>query len=273
MAGSTARDPVGRALDLLAWLAENGTDGPLGVREIARGMGTSPTTVHRLLQAFEERSLVRRDDQGSYYGGLELVRLGRLASRFSVQAAGRPVLEKLAADVDETSMLGLLDPRRGELMLVDCVQTSHPLRYVVELHTWRPLWAGAAGLGILAFLDDDERARLLREHVPQPITEQTLRTAEAVEEFCAQAREQGYVLTRGQRTPGAVGVAAPIRDADGRVVGDVCLTVPDNRFRESDEQRYATALTSAADDASAILAAAGYRLATATLDLGARARP
>ena len=56
MAASSGRDPVGRALDLLTWLAENGTDGPLGVREIARAMGSSPTTVHRLLQAFEERS-------------------------------------------------------------------------------------------------------------------------------------------------------------------------------------------------------------------------
>ena len=82
-------------------------------------------------------------------------------------------------------MLGLLAPRRGELMLVDGVQTSHPLRYVVELHTWRPLWAGAAGLGVLAFLEEGERARLLREHPPQRVTDQTLSTAGAVEEFCA----------------------------------------------------------------------------------------
>ncbi|MFC4943003.1 IclR family transcriptional regulator [Pseudonocardia sp. GCM10023141] len=272
MAANSARDPVGRALDLLTWLAEHGSNGPMGVREIARAMGTSPTTAHRLLQAFEERSLVRRDGNGAYYGGLELVRLGRLASRFSVHEAARPVLEKLSADVDETSMLGLYDPQRGELMLVDAVQTSHPLRYLVQLDSWRPLWAGAAGLGVLAFLPDPDRARVLREHPPARITPSTPSTPTAVEEFCTSARAKGYALTRGQRTEGAVGIAAPIRDADGHVVGDVCLTVPDNRFREADEERFATALTAAAEQTSTILMAAGYRLAAAGPDVGGRAR-
>jgi IclR family transcriptional regulator, acetate operon repressor len=272
MAGSTARDPVGRALDLLNWLAENGSGGPFGVREIARAMGTSPTTVHRLLQTFEERSLVRRDGSGNYYGGLELIRLGRLAAGFSVGATARPLLEQLAAEVDETSMLGIYDPRRGELMVIDCVQTSHPLRYVVQLNTWRPLYAGAAGLGVLAFLDPPERARLLQARALHPITESTLTTAEDVETFCARVRERGYALTRGQRTEGAVGIAAPIRDSDGQVLGDMCLTVPDNRFRAADERKYAKALVSAADRTSALSTAAGYRLATAGPDPAAGPR-
>jgi DNA-binding IclR family transcriptional regulator len=272
MAGSSARDPVGRALDLLTWLAENGTDGPLGVREIARAMGSSPTTVHRLLQAFEERSLVRRDPAGGYFGGLELVRLGRLAARFSVQMAVRPILEKLAAELDETSMLGLLEPQRGELMVVDYVQTSQPLRYNVEVDVWRPLWAGAAGLGVLAFLEGDERATVLREHPPYAITANTPATAAAVEEFCAGVRERGYAVSRGQRTDGAVALAAPVRDADEQVVGTTCLTLPDNRFQVADEGRLAAALTTAAADASGVLRAAGYRLATSTLDLASRAR-
>jgi IclR family transcriptional regulator, acetate operon repressor len=272
MAASSGRDPVGRALDLLTWLAEHGTDGPLGVREIARAMGSSPTTVHRLLQAFEERSLVRRDPAGGYYGGLELVRLGRLAARFSVQTAVRPILEKLAAELDETSMLGLLDPQRGELMVVDYVQTSQPLRYVVEVDTWRPLWAGAAGLGVLAFLDPEERAAVLREHPPHAITASTPATPEAVEEVCAEVRAQGYAVSRGQRTEGAVALSAPVRDADDRVVGTVCLTVPDNRFQVADEARLASVLTAAAAEASGVLGAAGYRLATSSLDLAARSR-
>jgi DNA-binding IclR family transcriptional regulator len=166
----------------------------------------------------------------------------------------------------------LLDPRRGELMVVDAVQTSQPLRYLVQLDTWRPLWAGAAGLGVLAFLSDADRARVLREHRPERITANTPTTPEAVEEFCRNARTKGYALSRGQRTEGAVGIAAPIRDADGQVVGDVCLTVPDNRFRESDEERFANALTAAAEQTSSILQAAGYRLATGSQDLTERAR-
>ena len=261
MAGSGTRDPVGRALDLLTWLAEHGAGGPLRVREIARAMGTSPSTVHRLLQTFEERSLVRRDGSGAYVGGLELVRLGRLASRFSVRAAVRPVLDRLASAVGETAMLALFDPGRGEVMFVDCVQTTHPLRYVVELNTWHSLHVGAAGLTVLAFLEPAERAKWLELSDLKRITSHTLTAVADIEKFCARTRERGYALSHGHRTEGAVGMAAPIRDADGQVVGDVCLTIPDSRFREVDERRYATALTAAAAETSGLLAAAGYRLA------------
>jgi IclR family transcriptional regulator, acetate operon repressor len=267
MAGNGTRDPVGRALDLLTWLAEHGTGGPIGVREIARDMGTSPSTVHRLLQTFEERSLVRRDGSGAYVGGLELVRLGRLASRFSVQAAVRPVLERLAATVGETSTLALFDPGRGEVMCVDCVQTNHPLRYIVELNTWRPLHAGAAGLAVLAFLEPGERAKRLEQGDLKRITQHTLTTVTEIEEFCARSRQHGYALSQGHRIDGAVGMAAPIRDADGQVVGDVCLSFPGSRFKAADERRYATALIAASAETSGLLAAAGYRLAAVGPDL------
>lgn len=260
MTASKARDPVGRALDLLSWLAEHGGGRALGVREIARATGLPPSSVHRLLQTFEERALVRRDEHGAYRGGLELVRLGRLAGRFSVGSTARPVLDQLAAEVDETAMLGIYDPTRREVMVTDSVQTTHPVRYVVELDTWRPLVAGAVGLGILAFLGPEERAGLLAATELRGLTPSTLTTVDAIEGFCARAREQGYALTHGQRTPGAVGMAVPVHDADGQVAGDLCLTMPDNRFRKADEHRYAKALRSAAEELSGLLTSAGYRL-------------
>jgi DNA-binding IclR family transcriptional regulator len=79
-------------------------------------------------------------------------------------------------------------------------------------------------------------------------------------------------VSLGQRTEGAVALAAPVRDADDRVVGTVCLTLPDNRFQVADESRLAAVLTAAATEASAVLRAAGYRLATSSVDLASRSR-
>jgi DNA-binding IclR family transcriptional regulator len=191
--------------------------------------------VHRLLQAFEERSLVRRDAGGRLLRGLELVRLGRLAARFSVQTAVRPILEKLAAELDETSMLGLLDPQRGELMVVDYVQTSQPLRYMVEVDTWRPLWAGRGagrarvpGPGAARRrAQSTRRGRSRRAHPRRPRRSRS----------SARGAGEGVRGELGQRTEGAVALAAPVRDADDRVVGTVCLTLPDNRFHVADESR------------------------------------
>ena len=61
-----ARNPVGRAFRILVWMAPR-DDGPWGVREIAKGVGMSPSTVHRLLGMLEEEGLVRQDDPGGGY--------------------------------------------------------------------------------------------------------------------------------------------------------------------------------------------------------------
>ncbi len=62
--------------------------------------------------------------------------------------------------------------------------------------------------------------------------------------------------TVGERFPGAVGVAAPIRDATGRVIGDLVFGWPDNRNDPAKEARAAHVITSATAEVSAAL---GYR--------------
>jgi DNA-binding IclR family transcriptional regulator len=66
----------------------------------------------------------------------------------------------------------------------------------------------------------------------------------------------GYVVSHGERFPGAVGVSAPIRDATGRVIGDLVFGWPDNRTSPEKEQRAVAIVVRAAADVSAAL---GYR--------------
>ena len=47
--------------------------------------------------------------------------------------------------------------------------------------------------------------------------------------------ERGYVVSHGERYEGAVGVSAPIRDARGRIAGDLIAAWPDNRTSPAKE--------------------------------------
>jgi DNA-binding IclR family transcriptional regulator len=58
----------------------------------------------------------------------------------------------------------------------------------------------------------------------------------------ARVRERGYALTHGQRIQGAVGLAVPIFSSRGAVIGDVCLTIPEQRYDPGGESRLATEL-------------------------------
>ena len=58
------------------------------------------------------------------------------------------------------------------------------------------------------------------------------------------------MVSHGERFEGAVGVAAPIRDARGRVIGDLIATWPDNRTSEDKEANAGAIVRAAADDLS-----------------------
>src|SRR3954468_18699018 len=72
-----SREPVARAIALLRSRMEDPTR-PLGVRDAAAMMGTSPSSAHRLLNALTKEGMLRRDDGGRYSLGLEVVRLAHV---------------------------------------------------------------------------------------------------------------------------------------------------------------------------------------------------
>ena len=85
------------------------------------------------------------------------------------------------------------------------------------------------------------------------------------------ARRRGYVVSHGERFEGAVGVSAPVRDARGRVVGDLIATWPDNRTDEAKEDAAGIVVRTAADDLSRRLGWAGPDRAAMRTSTGAPA--
>jgi IclR family acetate operon transcriptional repressor len=118
------------------------------------------------------------------------------------------------------------------MMFVAAVNSSHPLRYVVPINEWIPVYAGASGLAIMAFLPPEERRAIIARTKLAPVTERTITDPMVLEKELARIRARGYAYSRGQRTVGAVGIAAPIWGPDGRVMGDLTVSVPEPRFDE-----------------------------------------
>jgi DNA-binding IclR family transcriptional regulator len=256
MAGE--REPVARSLDVLAWMAAHPA-GPWSVRQAARDIGTSPTTIHRIFRVFEERGLIGQDGDRSYTPGLELYRICHaLASELSPVRIARPHLEELVRQCGETVLLGGYDWHRQQMMFLDTVYALHPLRYVLDLHRWIPVHAGATGLAILASLPEIERQRVYAAGL-DALTTATYVDARRLEEVAAQIRSQGYALSKGQRMAGAVALAAPIFDCAGDVYGDVGITIPDQRYEDRLEPLLAPQLIAVTNQISAELKHVGFR--------------
>jgi IclR family acetate operon transcriptional repressor len=237
---ATRRTPLTKILRVLNWMIDAGGEA-WGVRELGHGISLAPSTVHRVLGVLEEHGLVQSDPTTRGYRlGLEFHRMAwRATARLSVRQVALPLMRELVGRCNETAGLGLYDGARMEMIVAEVVESSHPLRYVIELNQWMPIYAGASGLAIMAFLPDEERRAIIERTRLRPLTDRTIVRPAQLEQELHRIREHGYARSIGQRIPGAVGVAAPIFGPEGRVIGDLWLTIPESRFQPGAETELA----------------------------------
>jgi IclR family acetate operon transcriptional repressor len=228
------------------------TDGPWGVREIAKGVEMNPSTVHRLLGLLDEEGLVRQDQPGEgYHLGAELLRLAWTASgTHPVRNAALPHMRELAEASGETVTLGLYDPVRQQTYVLAMIESEAPFRYVTKLHEWRDLHTGASGRAVMAFLPEDERRAVIEKTNLAPATEHTITSPEELEAVLATVRERGYAFSQEERRLGGVGIAAPIFGPGRQIFGEVGVSVPTQRFVPEDEARLAALVTACAGSIS-----------------------
>ncbi|GAC1548710.1 MAG: IclR family transcriptional regulator [Beijerinckiaceae bacterium] len=232
------RNPINKALRALQWLIETRSNS-VGVRELASALSVSPSGAHRLLSILVEEGMVRHDATSARYSvGVELYRLANIAAaRAPIRQVALKHMRKLVDACNETALLGIYDRGRQDMIFAASIESTHPLRYAIELNHWLPVHTGASGLAIMAFLTASEVASIIERTRLAPATSLSITESYRLELQLQKIREQGCALTRGQRIPGAVGLAAPIFSSDGEVVGDVCLTIPDQRFDPASEAK------------------------------------
>lgn len=253
------RNPVAKALRLLEWMVEQPGAGDYGVREAAAALGWTPSTLHRILVLLQNEGwITSRQGSGRYQPSARLLKLVLAATRsVPLVTAAMPRIEALVARYNETALLGFYDSARMEMSFVAAVESTQMVRYVADSlkDDWAPLNAGASGLAIFAFLSRADRDRVIARKGLSALTARTIVDVADLEKRVEQIRSRGYACTHGERTPGAVGIAAPIFDPEGHVLGDVLITVPEHRFGPTSEDPLADAVMACAGEITDALAA------------------
>jgi DNA-binding IclR family transcriptional regulator len=228
------RNPVAKAVRALNWLMQTPEE-EVGVRQMAAALSLTPSNAHQVLNALLAERLVHQDKStGRYSLGLETLRWANLiVDRTPLRAIALPEMRRLVQTCNETVFLGIYDYGRREMMFAANIESMHQLRYVIALNRWFPITAGASALAILAFLPADDIDSILAEDPLPALTQNTITDPRKLKRELALIRKQGYAVSRGQREPGAVGLGAPIFDHESRVVGDLVVTIPEQRFKKA----------------------------------------
>ena len=68
-----------------------------------------------------------------------------------------------------------------------------------------------------------------------------------VQAYLRRIRKQGYCASRGEVTPGVIGIAAPVFDSEGTVIGSLSITVPEAGMNERRQRRVVDRVRFSAD--------------------------
>ena len=237
---------VDRALSVLEILAAHGES---GVTEVAAELGVHKSTAFRLIAVLESRGFVEQlADRGKYRLGFGVVRLaGAAAARLDIAREGRRICEALAADLEETVNIAILDSDRA----VNVSQARGPA--ALSTHNWvgqgTPLHATSSGKVLLAHAPDSVRKGVLTRDL-QRFTPATITDPEALRQDLDRIVEQGWGCTVEEYEVGLSAVAAPVRGADGDVIAALSVSGPTFRMASQDFPELGKRVQAGADELS-----------------------
>lgn len=244
-------DAIDNALKLLSYVAEHPG---LGVTELSEQLSINKSRAYRMLYTLESHRFVVQDSRNATYTlGPQAFVLGVAAAQQNtlVREASRHMLA-LNQAINETVVLRV---REGiETVCVARCETTHQVRAVGAVGNRRPIGLGASGKLLLAFAPEAIRAEYLARS-PEAAGPDAL-----VEELAAIAR-QGYAVSLGEMTPGAIAISTSIRDISGDTVAAVAISGPEMRIDSQKIPDYLQRLKACADAISSELGYSGKHAA------------
>lgn len=212
------------------------TDQDLGVRELSRRLGIGRSTVQRILVALQNAAVLRFDRRSQTFRPdrvlLELTSL--VLRRGGLLTVARPHLEQLWRHTKETVCLSV--EAHDLRVTLDQLDSPHNLRLTTDIGVGSPLYAGAAGRVLLAFMGSAERAAYLARTPLVSLTGATITERGRLLDSLEDIRRTGHAISHGERVAGGVAVAAPVLGT-GYAIASVSVFVPEQRIDDTDARR------------------------------------
>ena len=197
----------------------------LTLSDVARATGLTRAAARRFLLTLSDLGYVTTDGR-LFALTARVLELGyAYLSSLSLPEVAEPHLERLVAEVHESSSVSVLDGE--DIVYVARVPTSRIMTVSINVGTRFPAYATSMGRVLLAERPDLdgylERVEL------RALSPRTVTSTDALRAELAKVRRQGWALVDQELEEGLRAVAAPIRDRAGRVVAAVNISAHASR--------------------------------------------
>ena len=200
---------------------------PLGVSELARLLSTNVAAAQRAIATLSTEGWIQptRERPAQWELTTHIHLLAQNArGNHDLRRRARGMLESLWRDTGESVLL--IVPEDSNFVVIDVLESAQYLRSAPPLGFVVPPKASATAWAMLPYMTLEQQRKFLGS---KP-------TAAMMEKY-AETIARGYAVSRGDVFSGSTNIAAPIFEVDGRTVGAVLLSVPNDRGGEKEEQR------------------------------------
>lgn len=241
---------IERAFSVLECLAASAR--PLGLTDIARTVGLTTSTTHRLIRALVAAGYVEQDPTTEQYQlGIGIAVIGQRALEHSGYHLARPVLDDLRERTGESVSLGVR--RGGEVVVIEQATSSSPLRFDHPAGAEIAMHASAMGKALLAFSPSPPARSAAELGQLERFTERTHTTSEQLADDLEAVLERGYATNLEERHVGVCGIAAPVRAQSGWAHAAVGIQGPSVRLTATRIDELAPLVVKAAGDIAALV--------------------
>jgi DNA-binding IclR family transcriptional regulator len=188
------------------------------VTQIARDVGLTQATTHRLLQSLITEGMVEQDERTKLYRlGVDFFVLAAKAGNpGDLRTLCKPVLLRLCARLGDSIFLLV---RSGfDAVCLDRSEGPFPIRsFTGDIGGRVALGVGQGALAILAFLPEAEREEVIRFNLPR-VREYGVYDEVYLRTEIDRVRQLGYSARNSGLLEGMAGLAVPVCDREGRAV-------------------------------------------------------
>lgn len=218
-----------RSMELLEVLKEKNRS--FTIAELADTMNLPPSTVHRILQTFCEKKYVMRDERSHTYRlGPALIPLGKAASKgIRLQDAAKPILASLSEKTGEDAYLIIPVGNKG--LVIEKVDGPSHLKVVEEFGYEMHLHCGAIRKVLLAYQSPNFIDEYMKNIIMQDRAFPYVRPADLHAEL-DKIRMEGYAISRGDYVADAIGIGAPVFNAEGELACSIGIITPEIRLND-----------------------------------------
>ncbi|PZD85407.1 IclR family transcriptional regulator [Bacilli bacterium] len=211
------------------------TKAELSLIELVELSGLPKTTVFRLLSSLEETGLVVKVKNTShdvkFRLGLKLLEYGNYVNeQIEYRKIALPHMMELNETLNELVHLTVVE--KEEAVYVEKIDSTKPVRLVIEKGRRSPLYAGSAPKLLLAAMDDAVIDSYLEKVTIKQITKNTIRNVAELKEEIRKIREQGYSFSRSEHFKNTMGFSFPIYDRNGNTIAAIGVSISSNDYSE-----------------------------------------